>query len=287
MVSMKNQFHQAAIFLTLILLMGMGLAACQEAAPAVTPAGENAPETQSAPPKKSTFHETLKYAIFPAPPYMIGAGEDAGPVSGIDVDIVQEMARRMDLKVTFIRCTWTRCLELMKNGEVDLLSSAYKKPDREEYMLYFQQPFLSQLPIAFYYPGDKPYKIEKYEDIYQFERIGVLSGASYFERFDQDSQAKKVEVPSQDQLFPMLMAGRLDIMAGYIPTENYRLSVEGYSGKIVHSTYVYQEQALVYMAVSKKSPFAGRMAAFDEINKQLLDEGFIQKTIQAYYEKYK
>jgi polar amino acid transport system substrate-binding protein len=243
----------------------------------------NATPIPSLPPLRP---ESLRYAVFPAPPYMIGAGDTQESVSGIDVDIVQEIARRLQLNVEFVRCTWERCLELAKTGDVDLISSAYKKPDREEYMRYFDRPYLESLPIAFYSLQDKNYNIQVYEDIYQFKAVGVLQGASYFERFDKDPRVQKFEVHSQDQLFPMLLAGRLDVIAGYIPTENYRINVEGYRGKIVRSEFVSQEQVSVFMAVSKKSPFVNRMVEINQINDQLIKEGFVTQIIDAYYARY-
>ena len=237
-------------------------------------------------PAASPAPGVLRYAVFPAPPYMIGADDDNSLMSGIDVEIVQEIARRSQLKVEFIKCTWARCLELMKSGEADLLSSAYKKPDRKVYMTYFDQSYLDQLPIAFYTLKSKNVVVQKYEDIYQFDNIGVLRDASYFDRFDHDTHAKKFEVTSQEQLFPMLLTGRIDAMAGYVPTENYRLSTGGYRSQIERSTYVYQEQALVYMTISNLSPLLARLQELNQINSVLLTDGTISRIINAYYEKY-
>ena len=229
----------------------------------------------------------VRYAVFPAPPFMIGAGDEQAEMSGIDVDIVRELFRQMGQRVEFVRCTWERCLELMKQGDADILSSAYKKPEREEYMLYLEQPYLDHLPIAFYFLRTNGYVIDTYTDIYKFDQVGVLQGASYFEQFDQDSAVKKFKVSSQDQLFPMLLAGRLDVIAGYVPTENYRIAVGGYKNQVQRSNYEYQEQSLVYMTISKKSPLAGSLDQINRINQQLLDNGFIKQTIQTYYEKYR
>jgi len=228
----------------------------------------------------------IRYAVFPAPPYVIGAGDAASPLSGIDVEIVQEIARRMQLKVEYVKCTWERCLELMRSGDADLLSSAYKKPEREQYMHYLDAPYLDSLPIAFYFLKEKQYEIRVYEDIYQFNSVGVLQGASYFERFDQDDRIKKFEVSSQDQLFPMLLAGRLDVIAGYVPTENYRIAVEGYSERIARSEFLNQEKVAVYITLSKKSPLAVKLAEFNQVYASLLAEGFHSQVIDAYYAKY-
>jgi polar amino acid transport system substrate-binding protein len=155
---------------------------------------------------------------FSRPAFIIGADDEQATPTGIDVEIVQAMARSMNLEVEYIRCPWVRCLELMETGKADILSSVYKKPERTRFMAYLDTPYLTELPIAFYYLKGPGYTVNRYEDIYQFNSIGVLRGASYFERFDQDPLAQKYNADTQDQLFPMLLKGRIEAMAGYIPT---------------------------------------------------------------------
>lgn len=230
--------------------------------------------------------ETLKFSVFDAPPYMIH-DEKKETFTGIDIDIANEIAKRMNLQLEITHCPWKRCLWLLENGHSDLLSSAYKKPDREVYLRFLDKPYLNSLPIAFYYKKDRAFKIERYEDLYKFDSIGVLRGASYYEQFDQDKKLKKYEVSSQDQLFPMLANNRIDIIAGYVPTENFRLIEEGYKDKIIKSTYEFGNPASVFMAVSRKSPLINRIDEFNKINNELIEEGFIQKTIDLYYKKYK
>ena len=280
-------FHSLIFRIGIMTVFVCGIACCSTSPKEDFPAQSGSSSVQTTHVHARAKNDVIQYAVFPAPPYMIGTVEENSEMSGIDVEIAQEIARRMNLKIEYIKCTWARCLELMKTGEADLLSSAYKKPDREEYMLYLSQPFLDQLPVTFYFLKEKNYAVTNYIDIYQFNTIGVLQGASYFERFDQDTNASKFEVTSQDQLFPMLLAGRLDAVAGYVPTENYRISVGGYRDQIERSVYEYQEQALVYMAISKKSSLAARLDQFNKTNQQLLDEGFIAEIVSSYYEKYR
>ena len=259
-----------AIGLGLVLAAGCG----------APPAASLAAATPAAPP-------TLRYAVFPAPPYMIGAADESTPLSGIDVEIVQALAAQLGARVEPIRCTWARCLELMKAGEADLLSSVYKKPEREAFMAYLDAPYLDRLPIAFYFLKSKPYTIETYADLYTLPSIGVLREASYFEPFDQDLALAKVEVASQDQLFPMLLHERVAAMAGYVPTENYRLATEGYRDKIQISTFVYNETAEVYLALSRKSPWLDRLAEISRWHQQLLADQTVARIVTAYYDRYR
>ncbi len=228
----------------------------------------------------------IRYAIFPAPPFMIGAAQEHDPVSGIDVEIAQELARRMGCELRFIRAPWIRCLDLMKTGRADLLSSAFKTPERQVYMDYLSKPFLRSLPIAFYFRADSGISIDRYEDLYRLKGVGVLREASYFKRFDEDPRIAKVPVTSQDQLFPMVASGRMEVMAGYVDTENYRLVTEGYRGRIVRSRYLHDDPVEVFFAVSKKSPLRARLKELDEFHRQLLREGFIQDVIQQYKRRY-
>ncbi|MEI8096377.1 MAG: transporter substrate-binding domain-containing protein [Spirochaetales bacterium] len=241
--------------------------------------GGLAPLGGQTPPVAAT---TLRYVVFPAPPFMIGADSEQDELTGIDVTLVKEIARRMNLKVAIVRAPWARALNLMATGKADLLSSAFKTPEREQYMDYFAEPFLTTLPIAFYTWKGSGIQVGKYEDLGKVKSIGVLRGASYFERFDNDKALSKVEFASQDQLMPMLASRRLDLMAGYIDTENYRLTEEGYSGKVEKTGLQYDNPVAVYMALSRQSPLLPRKAEFDAINHQLLAEGFVKKTVNRF-----
>ena len=111
--------------------------------------------------------------------------------------------------------------------------------------------------------------------------IGVLKGASYFPRFDADVSLNKVGVTSQNQLFPMLIHGRVEAIAGYVPTENYRLIEEGYASVVVKSDYEIPNEVAVYMAVSRKSPLVGRLDEFNAVNKDIIARGLVSAVVNG------
>lgn len=230
--------------------------------------------------------DVIRYAVFPAPPYMIGAEDEGSPMSGIDVDIVKEIAKRGGYELHFIKAPWKRALELMRSGDADILSSAYLTPERKVFMQYFDRPYLRSLPIAFYYKNDSGVRIDKFTDLYKYSEIGVLRGASYFKRFDTDPEIQKVEVTTQEQLYPMVLHDRIKLMAGYIPTENYFIFKYGYQNVIRRSNYIYNEPSFVYMAISKKSPLIKNYYRLNSINTLLHNEGLIKKIVNEYYERY-
>ncbi len=233
------------------------------------------------------FAETLRYAVFPAPPFIIFNQEDsAGNIRGIDVDIARAVAESMNVRLEFIPCTWARALNLMKNGGADLLSSAFRKPDREVYMSYFDAPSLEQLPVAFYIRSGSNVRIDRFEDLYTVNSVGVLHGAAYFARFDDDPTIRRTVVNTQDQLFEMLLAGRFDCAVGYVPRENYYLSQASFRDQVERSEFVHNEYSPTYMTVSRRSEF---MKRFDEMNRivtQLVENGTVRDITERYFREF-
>jgi ABC-type amino acid transport substrate-binding protein len=128
----------------------------------------------------------------------------------------------------------------------------YKTGEREVFLDFFRKPYLYELPIAFYYLTKNPVNINMYADLSALPLIGVLRNAKYFSRFDNDATLKKYEVNAQELLYPMLLSKRISAFAGYVPTENYFISKNGYQGIIVHSSFVFNDHNFVYFAMSKK-----------------------------------
>ena len=125
---------------------------------------------------------TLRYVVFPAPPFMIGADSDEAELSGIDVTIVRELARRLKLTLVIVKAPWARALNLMETGKADLLSSAFRTPEREAFMDYFAEPFLTSLPIAFYTWKGSGVHLDTFEDLARVKSIGVLRGVAGWAR---------------------------------------------------------------------------------------------------------
>ncbi|BBO77242.1 hypothetical protein DSCW_46590 [Desulfosarcina widdelii] len=229
--------------------------------------------------------EELKLSIYHYPPYVIAAEKDDW-ISGVDVDVVKEIAGRMNLDVSLYRCPWKRCLKSMEVGTVDVLTNAVKKPDREKYMLYCDKPFLTDFPIVFYFKKGKGRAVRTYEDLYNYT-IGYERGAVYFNRFDNDTKLKKVPWHTYNKLLNLLNAERIDGVIGYKEPLNYIISEMGLQGAFEETSYrcpaSHNES---YITVSKKSPLASRFAEFNRIHGQLLETGIVDKIKKAYFEKY-
>ena len=64
--------------------------------------------------------------------------DDTGRRSGYGYDLLGLASRYMDVRFTYVGYdkTWPEMLEMLKNGEVDILTNAQKSPEREQQFLY-------------------------------------------------------------------------------------------------------------------------------------------------------
>ena len=67
----------------------------------------------------------------PGPPYIIGGGTSLNMQKpGLEIELYNLVARRLDLQITFKRLSWIRCLKLIESGHVDGIFPASFKPER-------------------------------------------------------------------------------------------------------------------------------------------------------------
>mgnify|MGYP000131902915 CR=1 FL=1 len=213
------------------------------------------------------------------PPTMITNKKEP---SGIHVDVLKEIAHRLNLQVKFRKCSFKRCLRMMKDGTADIQAGLLRRPEREVYMHYINPPYKKTSTKAFYVKNGKKNLIKTYEDLYGL-KIGVMAGSQYFPRFDNDTKIVKHELTNTIQQLLLLERDRVDTIIGTEQSIDYMIIVEGFKGAIQKSTYKYDQDNLAYFAISKKSPYAKELSKFKKVMKDLITEGMIDKITNNYY----
>jgi signal transduction histidine kinase len=114
-------------------------------------------------------HGPIRYAPDPSyPPFE--SVDEQGVTSGINVDLLNRMSRNLDFNYeTVVLDDWTAVLEAMQAGEVDLLGSLARTPERETYM-DFIGPYM-QVGEVFYVRTDNP--TESVDDLGQ-QTVGYI-----------------------------------------------------------------------------------------------------------------
>jgi polar amino acid transport system substrate-binding protein len=137
---------------------------------------------------------------------------------------------------------------MVQQGEVDVMLGPLETEERSELIEFVAPAFPPERRLFFYL--NKEHRIERYADLYG-RAIGVLEGASYFPRFDDDEDLLKEPAPRYENLMLMLQKGRVDVviapeLVGLYAVEKLGLDIE------VSPFFVPGERS--YIAVAKNSP---------------------------------
>ena len=154
----------------------------------------------------------IDIVTFYYPPYMVN---DNDSMSGMFVEIVEEVFRRLKQPITIKFLPGLRAYKMMENNEVDGFFSVKKNIDREKNMLFPHEPLLKQDYVIF----------KLIESNFQFDgnitslqnaRIGVVNNMSYGSIFDKafkDGIFGNIDTsPTIDVIFKKLIAKRMDVV---------------------------------------------------------------------------
>ena len=218
----------------------------------------------------------LTVALAHWPPWKI---VDKDYFGGIDVEILKELGRRTGVTYSYLACPWKRCVEMARQGNIDLITSFGRNRERESFAHFLGPPYKSD-KMVFYKKKNKPFKVSAYRDLYRF-KIGSMRGSTYFKRFDDDKRLDRINVALNTQLPEMLFNDRIDLMIGFeIPTD-YFIRSQGYKGQFEKLNFRI-DGAPAFFAMPKLS---NKMQYMDllttEIGK-MVQEGKNDRIIQKY-----
>ena len=214
------------------------------------------------------------------PPFRIADGTSKKQYSGIDVDLLKEIAKRLNVTFKIKRYPWARCLDFMKSGKVDMITGLAYTSERAKYTLFSEIPYFKVFP-AFYLQKGKGHLIKKYEDLYRFT-VGYSIDSTYFEPFNSDARLKKHGISTERQLIKMLVHGHLDVIIGTSPNVEYDVAELELKDKVERAQYVPNKKTELYIGVSKKSAFSKRYDELNRILKGLVETGVVDKIAERY-----
>jgi ABC-type amino acid transport substrate-binding protein len=153
---------------------------------------------------------------FSYPPF--GFIEDGKQV-GFDVDLGNEIARRMGVKLTFEAIDFRGIIAALTSGRVDLLiTGMVYTPDRAQ-RIDFSEPYFDGGVAAAFRP-DRP--ISKPDEIIG-KRVGVEIGSAG-DKYVREKYESRVEIKTYDTVFLALKDlenGRLDVFVGSVAPMRY------------------------------------------------------------------
>ena len=216
------------------------------------------------------------------PPFIIDTNSissDSG-FDGIDQELLQELSARTGIEIYPLRYPFSRALQDMQGGRVEIMTSLVKTAERSQYIGYLSTPYY-QCHTAFYALPAMATQIRSYDDLYG-KKIGYVRGSAYFEPFDHDARLLKNGVSNESQLPGKLLKGRNQLFIGADCQVDYALQEKGLTGKIVPTLYRPSHPLALYIGYSKAAGIEKEAALLDNALAQMVAEGWVAHLIQSY-----
>lgn len=214
--------------------------------------------------------------------------QEEGVAKGIDVDIVQEICRRMDMVCDISFHPWKRVLASLESGKTDGGFSGFRTKERERFANFMVHPLHLSTYNLFVKKGHE-FEYEKIEDLYG-RTIGMNRGFNLHPDFDEAVARGKIkiqEVDDLDQNIRKLLAGsRIDAIAANYHEMQLKITGQGLRSKITCLPNSITPPRPSYLMISKKwsTPHDREhlIRHMDQTLKSMYDDGFIDMINSRY-----
>ena len=228
---------------------------------------------------------TLRIMSYASPPWFI-QGQD-GRVGGVAVDQVSLLAREAGFTPEFVDLPWTRALEYMKSGQLDMMLNLSKTDEREGFIHFLGVHALAQnvLAVRKEYAG---LPIRTLDDLARDSlRWGIRQDMFYTEAFNgrlkADPQFAAHFEPQAKQALNLekIRHNRLTGLVGDATVLRYVLKqhADEYTGIVLKEVPFFTPDP-VYIGVSRQLPedTIGRLqAAYDRLERRQAFEAILKK----------
>jgi len=207
--------------------------------------------------------------------------------SGLDIEIIQAIAGRMNCTLVLQHGTWQELLGQFRQGQLDVLLGASKTPAREEFAL-FSEPYRAEQFQLFVRKDDaSKYNFASVAEMVAAKhKVGLISDYYYGEQisalYDDDQMRPQfVESTMSEQNIAVLLDDQVDAVledsfvgAAIIRRKGLEQQIQPHKVKLPETP--------IYVMFSKSTVQPEQVSSFNEALKQLKDSGDYQLLIGKY-----
>ncbi len=214
-----------------------------------------------------------------------------GVPAGIDVDVINEAARRAGISLDLQFKTWDVLIKMAEKGEADAAFSVFHTPEREKKLMFMEAvPVHYSDYVLFTKVGDK-FSFTSYDDLTD-KVIGKVEGISLGEDFKAARDAGKMSVKTYTDpttALRGLITGEISAYAGNIDVTYYRLKAMGMTSSIVYLPKKILTQKPSYLVMSRASSLENKEEILQQIERaldQMRKDGTYNKIARKYLLRY-
>lgn len=206
---------------------------------------------------------------------------DGQQMQGASVDIARRVLDELHIpyEVRYLG-PFTRIMKLAERGELDMVATLKKTPEREQFLLFPKTAALSN-PVAVFQARDRAFSFQSRQDL-----VGHRGGITRGNRFGGDvddfirASLDIEEADTPESSFNKLKVGRIDyFLTGYFVGMAYLLKRSDEASFVVPATYLADTPN--YLALTLKGACADRLDAIDAKLAQLKKTGVLDEIVKA------
>jgi polar amino acid transport system substrate-binding protein len=202
-----------------------------------------------------------------------------------------EIAKRVleDLKIPYeisYLGPFPRIMALAERGEIDMIATLKKTPERERFLLFPATPAFSN-PVAVFAPRNHTFKFKSRNDLIGL-RGGISRGNKFGDGFDEYMAANLTieQANTPENNFEKLKAGRIDyLVTGYYTGMAYLLKRGSESRFISLRPFVADSDN--FIALTQNGKCADKLDAINTRLSQLKKMGVLDRMIQQSFRTWK
>ncbi|WP_374434368.1 substrate-binding periplasmic protein [Inhella sp.] len=207
-----------------------------------------------------------------------------GELQGIDIEINQELMRRLGCRLEFKEMPFGRGLRELEAGSLDMMGSAFRRPERERFA-WFSAPVLQARKRLFVRRADLPgFRARNLREWLQGGvTLGVLPGVVYGPEFSELQRDPALQphihtVVNRRSLWLMLDRERIDGMLVDELTAGYELRRLALDQRLAPAPLVVESEPS-YTAFSKRSTPPEFVARYNEALAAMARDGSLARIL--------
>jgi len=212
--------------------------------------------------------------------FRIRTGDADPSFTGIDLELAAILAEELGFELEVQRHPWGRALEMLRNGQADLMTGVAYTTERSEFLQYIPTPYATVQPVLFVRTGAAA-SIKRYEDL-AGKVIGQSTSSFYFEPYNSDTTLIKRDLPTEEQIVRLLALGRIDVAIGTDPNISWDIARLGLRDQVERAAYMPPYRTDLYIVLSKKSSHLRLAGDLDAALKRLIADGRLQAILERY-----
>jgi polar amino acid transport system substrate-binding protein len=207
--------------------------------------------------------------------------------SGLDIEIMQAVANRMNCTLVMQHGTWQDLLGQLKQGKVDLLLGASKTPAREEFALFSEPYRAEQFQLFVRKDEADQYNFASVAEMVAAKhKVGLISDYYYGEQIsalysDEHMRPQFVESSMSELNIAVLLDDQVDAVledsfvgAAIIRRKGLEQQIQPHQVKLPESP--------IYVMFSKATVQPEKVSSFNQALQQLKDSGDYQQLLSKY-----